>query len=376
MKQEKTDKLTKERSVKIFLASLKSPKTKEDYLRNLDRFRQYAEFDGFDDFVLRDSKDIQRLVEDYVLQMRENEHPNTIPTHYYPIQSFLEMNDVSINFKKIRRLFPEKKKTAVERGWTTDEVQKMLSITTDLRTMAIIYFENASGGRIGLFDELQIKHLHEINDETYGKCYAITGYAESKEEYMTFLTPEATKALDDYLNYRKSRGHLLTPDDFVFTGKKTSGNLSTSSKNLGASVVYVAKKAGLRNPLTKKGSRYPIPTNHGFRHRFNELLKSSNIVNPHIVEKFLSHKSRLIPLDSVYFSPNIETMFAEYKKVIPLLTIDPSERLLLEKQDLESENSKLKESKENSEQQALEIEKLTKMVERLQKYVIEPSVTD
>jgi len=135
---------------------------------------------------------------------------------------------------------------------------------------------------------------------------------------------------------------------------------------LGASVVYVAKKAGLRNPQLKKGSRYPIPTNHGFRHRFNELLKSNNTVNPHIVEKFLSHKSRLIPLDSVYFSPNIETMFAEYKKVIPLLTVDPSSRLLLEKQDLEFENSQLKETQENSQHQALEIEKLTKMVQILQ----------
>jgi len=367
MNKEKTKELVKERSVKIFLASLKSPKTKEDYLRNLDRFRQYVGFDKFDDFVLRDSKEIQRLVEDYVLEMRENEHPNTLPTHYYPIQSFLEMNDVSINFKKLRRLFPEKTKTAVERGWTTEEVQKMLSITTDLRTRALILFENASGGRIGLFDELQLKHLHEINDETYGKCYAITGYAESKEEYITFLTPEATKALDDYLNYRKSRGHLLTPGDFVFTGKKTSGKLPTSSKNLGASVVYVAKKAGLRNPSDKKGSRYPIPTNHGFRHRFNELLKSSNTVNPHIVEKFLSHKSRLIPLDSVYFSPNIETMFAEYKKVILLLTVNPSEHLLLKNNDLKFENLKLKEIQETSEKQALEIEKLTKMVEIIQK---------
>ena len=48
MNKEKTEELTKERSVKIFLASLKSPKTQEDYLRNLDRFRQYAQFNGFD----------------------------------------------------------------------------------------------------------------------------------------------------------------------------------------------------------------------------------------------------------------------------------------------------------------------------------------
>ena len=200
---------------------------------------------------------------------------------------------------------------------------------------------------------MQIKHLHEIADEIYGKCYAITGYADSKEEYTTFLTPESTKALDDYLEYRASQGHLLFPDSFVFVGKKYDGQSSSSSKNLGASVVYVVKKAGLRNPSQKKGSRYPVPTNHGFRHRFNEIIKSSNLVNPHIAEKFLSHKSQLIPLDSVYFSPNLETMFAEYKKVIPLLTINPSEQLLIENKKLESENLDLKEEHKNSQNEIL-----------------------
>jgi len=52
--------------------------------------------------------------------MRESNHPNAIPTFYYPIQTFLEMNDVMINFKKMRRLFTEQVKTAIERGWTTE----------------------------------------------------------------------------------------------------------------------------------------------------------------------------------------------------------------------------------------------------------------
>jgi len=66
MNKEKTEELTKERSVKIFLASLKSPKTKEDYLRNLERFRKYAKFDGFDDFVLRDSLIFHQILSDIV----------------------------------------------------------------------------------------------------------------------------------------------------------------------------------------------------------------------------------------------------------------------------------------------------------------------
>ncbi|WP_316506058.1 hypothetical protein [Nitrosopumilus sp.] len=47
-----------------------------------------------------------------------------------------------INFKKIRRLFPAKVKTAVERGWTVEEIRKMLLVANDTRSQAIINFEN------------------------------------------------------------------------------------------------------------------------------------------------------------------------------------------------------------------------------------------
>jgi hypothetical protein len=63
----------------------------------------------------------------------------------------------------------------------------MLLVANDTRSQAIIHFENASGGRIGIFNGLKRKHLKEIGDETYGKYYAIIGYANEREEYITFL---------------------------------------------------------------------------------------------------------------------------------------------------------------------------------------------
>lgn len=78
----------------------------------------------------------------------------------------------------------------------------MLEVANDYRGITVIYFENTSGEQIGVFDGLLFKHLVEIHDKQYGRCYGFTGYAESKEEYTTFLTPEATKALDKCLDSR------------------------------------------------------------------------------------------------------------------------------------------------------------------------------
>ena len=269
--------------------------------------------------------------------MRESEHPNSIPTFYYPIQTFLEMNDVMINFKKMRRLFPESVKTAIERGWTREEIQQMLEVADDFRIIAAIHFENATGGRVGLFENLLIKHLIEINDERHGKCYAIVGYADSKEQYTTFLTPEATQALDKYLNKRRADGEEITPDSPVFVMKRSSR--ICYPHNLANTIYYLQKKAGLRDPTTKKAKRYAIPSNHGFRHRFNEVVKSSNTINPHTAEKLLSHTSKLIPLDTIYYNPDIETLFHEYSKVIPLLTINEAEQQKAENNSIRVERS-------------------------------------
>lgn len=357
-----------ERSIRIFLASLKSEKTRLEYLKSLEKFKKHFQIDSFTEYLKKDPKDIQLDLEDYLLWMRENVFTNSIPTYYHPIQTFLEMNDVMINFKKLRRLFPERAKTAVERGWTTEEIQKMLKVSDNLRITAVIHFENASGGRLGLCDGLLIKHLVPIQDASYGKCYAITGYADSKEEYLTFLTPEATKALDDYLDLRRAKGETITSESPVFSKeRRTSKTESAQSSSLGGSIMELQKKAGLRNPKNKKHGRFAVQANHGFRHRFNEIVKSSNLINPHVAERLLSHSSKMLPLDSIYYHPDLDTMWKEYKKVIPLITIDPTERLLLDKQNLESEVTELSKIKENTKIQALEIEKLTKMVELIQK---------
>jgi len=358
-----------ERCLRIFLASIKSDVTKQDYTKNLERFQKFAKIEQFSGFLELDLKKIQETVEDYVLHLRETTHPNNVPTYYYPIQTFLEMNDVLINFKKMRRLFPAKVKSVIERGWTTEEIIQMLSVANDTRGKAIIHFENASGGRIGIFNGLQIKHLTAIDDPAFGKCYAITGYAGEREEYITFLTPEATIALDNYLNKRKADGENIIDNSPIFREKYrfvSQPIIPTKGAALGEVVRRIVRKAGLRRKVEKKGNRYPVPANHGFRYRFNDVVKGIDNINPHITEKMFAHTSKLIPLDTVYHHPDMDKMFKEYKKIIPFITIDETERKDLEiknakkindqlYQELNDTNQSLKEVVENQQEQINEI---------------------
>jgi len=112
----------------------------------------------------------------------------------------------------------------------------------------------------------------------------------------------------------------------------------------------------LRDPSTKKWDRYPVQSNHGFRHRFDEVIKSVIGINVHLAEKMFAHTSRIVALDGVYNNPKIENSFKEYKKIISLLTIDQTEvqNIKIKEKDnmidkFKSQEIELKEIKEKQE---------------------------
>ncbi len=85
-------------------------------------------------------------------------------------------------------------------------------------------------------------------------------------------------------------------------------------------------------------------------------MKLNNSINHNLVEKMMGHKRGL---DGVYLTPTVEELFNEFKKAIPELTIDDSERIKLEKKKLEQD-------KDTVEKQRIENEKLLNRLEEVQ----------
>ena len=57
---------------------------------------------------------------------------------------------------------------------------------------------------------------HPKNPAISKWCYGVKLYDESREDYWVFLTPEATSALDKYLQSRKVKGEIITKDSYLF----------------------------------------------------------------------------------------------------------------------------------------------------------------
>lgn len=121
------------------------------------------------------------------------------------------MNDiVGLNWKKIASFIGENIKTVKDRPYTKEEINKLLDAAQDKRLKIAILLICGSGLRIGSISELKIRSLEPISK--YG-IYQITVYDYTKQEYITFSTPECASVINSYLEYRKRNGDRLKPSE-------------------------------------------------------------------------------------------------------------------------------------------------------------------
>lgn len=321
-----------QRSLVLFTESLKSEHTRKQYCYYLDKFREFYKIKDFDSLLTIQQDKIQIMIEDYTLVLKKKVSPNTLPTMIFGIKSFFEANDIELKWKKIKKLFPEKVKLSGRQSWSLKQIQSMLEARNlDLRARALILFLASSGVRIGAVPDLKLKHLTEIEN-----CKMITVYADTKDEYQTFLTPEASEALTNYLTKRKQDREYFDQNTPLFRARYKLGGEKVrpaDKASLQAIIGHILIRCGIRQAKPGKYQRYETQIDHGFRKFFNEALKSTPGINLAYAEKLMGH-SVTIPLDNNYLNPNIDKLFVEYTKVITALTIDDNARLRTKNQEL------------------------------------------
>ena len=173
------------------------------------------------------------------------------------------------------------------------------------------------------------------------------------------MTPEASKELDDYLNKRRNDGKILTGESPLFRKTYAIGSakaIPISISSLKHLVIDLIKNSTLSR--AKDGKRHNIQLFHGFRKRFNNILKDNKEGNIALKEKLMGHKG-VFSLDGTYHNPDLRTLFEEFKNHIVNLTVDDSERDKIKIRKLESEKSELEKGK-------LEIEQMKKRIEELE----------
>jgi len=336
--------MNSQRSILLFEQAIKSEATKKAYLFQLDKFLKFYHIKDHDSLLKIGIEKIQQMLEDYLFELKKEHSQASIQLAFYALELFFSMNDVVLNFKKLRKMFPASTKKSGLKAYTTKDVQKIISISNSRKHKAIVLFLSASGIRIGAIPELRLQHLRDMPLE----CKALTVYPESKDEYITFLTPETCEALDDYLEERRKDGEYLNPESPIFRAdynKVGIGKTKPLTKSASTGIIYRLITKAQTNRQKQTSTRYTIQGAHGFRKRFNTILKSNNSVNPNLAERLMGH-SQTIRLDNSYLDPSIERLFDEYLKVIPELSIDEAVRLKIQNETQQRRIKKLESDKD------------------------------
>ncbi len=111
-----------ERSLLLFENSVKSKITFREYLKRLEKFRQFCNADSFDSLSRIEPAKLQEMLEDHIMLRKKQINPNSIPVEFFAIKSFLEINEVELKWRKVAKLFPAriKKTEAVDDGQNFD----------------------------------------------------------------------------------------------------------------------------------------------------------------------------------------------------------------------------------------------------------------
>jgi integrase len=225
------------------------------------------------------------------------------------------MNDVEngINWEKISRIMPHARKVGQDRAPTIEEVREILA-NCDLRMKVIILLLIASGMRVGAFDYLKWGDVIpvKVGDQEFAK---LTVYRGEPEQYTTFMTPEAYRALSEYRERRANQGDNLTPETYLIGHEREGSNGPVSSQTIKNLVIKLLWEIGMRKEHKRVQEFKAV---HGFRKFFETNAK--RILRTEDVERLKGHLSN-------YYKPTDEYLANEYLKAIPYLTVSEASEL-------------------------------------------------
>jgi integrase len=287
---------------------------------------RYLKVDDYES-LLKEPALVQSHLIDYLIHMRDRQlAPNTIKMRLAGVKRFYDMNDITMNWKKIWQYQGEQYKVIDDEAYSSEQIKTLVD-NADMRDKAVILLLASTGMRGGAVPKLKLKDLTPIEN-----LYKIRVYKKTREQYNAFCTPETRTALDSYLEYRKRTGERLGPDTPLFRSRFNPEVDGAVPRPIGfsgiASIIsHLLNKTGVRPTVPLKENEQPkhtsLPMIHGFRKFFvTQCIRAK--VEFGARESLTGHKKGL---DSHYDRRNESEYLAEYSKAIDLLTIDPKNRL-------------------------------------------------
>ncbi len=305
------DELRAFQSVNRMLGELKlltrSDNTEKTYLKGLTCFIKTMNIQNLDEFVAKaksseiNADDVHR---EFVINLaNKNLAPKTVGAWAASVRKFLLSNGIELKRSTQIKIYNIHEDTLPAK----EDLRKVLSNCT-LRAKTIILLLASSGLRVGELRNLKLSDIDITSDPSIIRIKGLT--AKERKSRITFFSTEAKQTLQTYLDHRKTNGHQMTEEAFLFTTKDGS---QMSYQNLQFILNNVFKKVS-----KKEGKRYGLHA-HSLRKFFKTQLISAGVPGP-IVDKLTGHARYLSQEYELYTDDQLKEWYSKGMKNLDLLS--------------------------------------------------------
>jgi len=253
----------------------------------------------------------------YALDELDKSH-STVRNYVFGVKKWLDLNGVEVNWTKIE--MPTSNMVREEdRAPTKEDLRRLLNHASGSRDRAVIYIATSSGLRIGTLLSLKVGDVDFSYPDVArltvkrkrGRKFGNKRGRNAGRYFVSWVTPEAKKALRHYLEERQAAGEKLTEESPLIGDSYHKGEFQNVE---GYERVWarLLRRAG----LAQKSSRWYKLHIHTLRKYFRSNCVG---VDASYRERWMGHKG--LYLDMSYFKAEEPLHLAEYRKAIPHLTI-------------------------------------------------------
>ncbi|HXT84963.1 MAG TPA: hypothetical protein VN704_11660 [Verrucomicrobiae bacterium] len=275
----------------------------------------------------------------------------TLRNYIKAIKLFFVMNDILVNWDKIKMGMSAVNQTSDDRTPEISEINALLDYN-DIRIKPIVLTMLSSGIRVGAWDWLKWKHIIPIEKQGTIVAAKIIVYAGEPEQYFSFITLEAYLALKNYMDFRQLHGEKISSESWLVRDQwqKISKNhghrigLAGLPKRLNAEgirrLIYDAWKIKgviVAHDAQSEEKHHPFKSSHGFRKFFQTQCEM--MIKSEDVEILMGHGNSRRGLKANYYRPKENHLLEQYLKVSDLLTISGEHKLKKEVKDLTKKNN-------------------------------------
>lgn len=307
--------------------------------------------------------------------LQDTRAPTTVKGYLTGVLSFYSLFDIEL--PKLPRL--DRKSLTLEKNNkvpSKDDLREVLKVSDSLER-ALLLVGASSGLSANEICDLRISDLNY--DADFITTLELTR-GKTGVKFCTFLSPECTKAVLDYLDFRNREGKtkrcvqhekqkVLSPEDHLFIKRHIPTSYSETYDDNERALDLEAFVKIYRGLSTKARKNTPVGTwnfirSHTIRKFYNSTLYNAGC-QAWFIEHTMGHQSDATR--EAYYRPDPEKLKEIYKAYLPYLTIEKSLDVsaLPEFNKIVEDNKRLAAEVERVSVERIELQELKSEIDRL-----------